>query len=35
MMAAPMAPGPSMPVNPGEQEVSLSVSVSYELRSPK
>ena len=35
MMAAPMAPGASMPVNPGEQEVSLSVSVSYELKSPK
>ena len=31
MMAAPMAPGSAMPVSPGEQEVSLSVSVSFEL----
>jgi uncharacterized protein len=35
MMAAPMAPGSPMPVNPGEQEVSLSVAVSYELKSPR
>ena len=35
MMAAPMAPGGPMPVNPGEREVGLSVSVSYELRSPR
>jgi len=31
MAPAPVAPGSSMPVNPGEHEVSLSVAVSYEL----
>lgn len=35
MMAAPIAPGSPMPVNPGEQDVSLSVSVSYELKPAK
>jgi uncharacterized protein len=32
-VAAPVAP--TMPVNPGDQDVSLSVSVSYELKLPK
>ena len=35
---AAMAPAPvaaPMPVSPGEQEISLSVTVSYELKSPK
>jgi uncharacterized protein YggE len=34
-MMAPAPTAPSMPVNPGEQEVSLSVTASYELKSPK
>ena len=32
MAPAPMMMAPSMPVNPGEREVSLSVSVSFELK---
>jgi uncharacterized protein YggE len=32
---APAPAAPTMPVSPGEQEVSLSVTVSYELKLPK
>ncbi len=35
MAPAPMAPGSPMPINPAEQEISLSVSVSYELKPPR
>jgi uncharacterized protein len=32
---APSPAAPTMPVSPGEQEISLSVTVSYELKLPK
>jgi len=35
MAPAPMAPGSPMPINPGEQEISLSVSASFELKPPR